>query len=146
MKNLQNKSEYALVFRFIFFMTILLFAISTVNADETYRDVPNAVKGVLDLRNWDFEKDGIIPLFGEWEYYWMQNLSPQDFLDSNNKLSGYYVYPSEITNYSINGKKLTEQGFCTYRVKILLNSKQRVPLSINFDNLKIGRASCRERV
>jgi hypothetical protein len=37
---------------------------------------PKAVKGVLDLRDWDFDSsqdsgsDGIVKLGGEWEFYW----------------------------------------------------------------------------
>ncbi len=37
---------------------------------------PKAVKGVLDLRGWDFDPstgsgtDGVINLDGEWEFYW----------------------------------------------------------------------------
>jgi len=40
------------------------------------RHAPVAVDGKLDLRNWRFEKDGIVPLNGEWEFY--PRLSGQD--------------------------------------------------------------------
>ena len=33
---------------------------------------PKAIKGVLDLRDWDFEKNGVINLDGEWEFYWKE--------------------------------------------------------------------------
>jgi len=40
------------------------------------KNPPKAVKGVLDLRDWDFDPsagsgtDGIVKLDGEWEFYW----------------------------------------------------------------------------
>ncbi len=29
---------------------------------------PKAINGTLDLRNWDFAKDGIVSLDGDWEF------------------------------------------------------------------------------
>ncbi|CAG7617119.1 Sensor histidine kinase RcsC [Paenibacillus solanacearum] len=40
---------------------------------------PSAHQGVLDARGWDFAKQGIVPLQGEWEFYEGQLLSPEDF-------------------------------------------------------------------
>jgi hypothetical protein len=56
------------------------------------KPMPKAVKGVLDLRDWDFDSsktlstslgaidterngDGIVKLDGEWEFYWEEFLS-----------------------------------------------------------------------
>ena len=41
--------------------------------------MPRAVQGILDLRGWDFGKDGVLSLEGEWEFYWQQLLAPGDF-------------------------------------------------------------------
>jgi PAS domain S-box-containing protein len=48
--------------------------------DTTRRTPPRAVKGVLDLTDWDFKKNGSVDLSGEYEFYWSQHLSPSDFL------------------------------------------------------------------
>ncbi|WP_164472855.1 ATP-binding protein [Cohnella candidum] len=40
---------------------------------------PEARGGVLDARQWNFAKQGIIPLRGEWEFYENKLLTPQDF-------------------------------------------------------------------
>jgi hypothetical protein len=45
---------------------------------------PVASKGVLDLRQWNFEKDGPIDLTGEWEFFWKQLLEPADFKTNSN--------------------------------------------------------------
>lgn len=60
--------------------------------------MPRAVQGILDLRGWDFGKDGVLSLEGEWEFYWQQLLAPGDFRNggsdfpddsSNSEDSGY---------------------------------------------------------
>jgi hypothetical protein len=40
---------------------------------------PTAVNGTLDLSRWDFEKDGIAALDGQWEFHWDRLLMPADF-------------------------------------------------------------------
>ena len=40
---------------------------------------PEAREGVLDARQWNFAKQGIVPLRGEWEFYENKLLTPQDF-------------------------------------------------------------------
>lgn len=47
--------------------------------DSPRRIMPKAVKGVLDLRDWDFKSEGPVDLSGQWEFYWKQQLYPQDF-------------------------------------------------------------------
>jgi hypothetical protein len=40
---------------------------------------PKAVKGVLDLTDWDFKIDGSVDLIGKYEFYWRQHLAPSEF-------------------------------------------------------------------
>ncbi|HYX38211.1 MAG TPA: ATP-binding protein [Oligoflexus sp.] len=40
------------------------------------KEYPRLIKGVLDVRGWDFEKDGPIPLEGEAEFYWDRFMDP----------------------------------------------------------------------
>ena len=40
-------------------------------SEKPQKNIPKAVKGILDLSQWDFEKDGVINLDGEWEFYWI---------------------------------------------------------------------------
>ncbi len=53
--------------------------------NPTY-EYPEAREGVLDARQWNFEKQGIIPLRGEWEFYADKLLTPQDFLAESKEL------------------------------------------------------------
>jgi signal transduction histidine kinase len=43
------------------------------------KEIPLPVNGVLDLRTWDFQKDGQISLTGYWEFYYKDFLSSRQF-------------------------------------------------------------------
>ena len=79
-----------------------------------------AVNGTLNLSNWDFEKDGIAYLDGEWEFYWNQLLTPQDIQNETIKPSGMFTVPGKWKNYELNGNKLDGSGYATFRLKVTL--------------------------
>ena len=83
---------------------------------------PRAIAGVLDLRGWDFERDGSIDLDGEWEFYWKQlyegtepglgtSIQPDDMFDVPALWEGY-VLPD--------GRQLDPFGYVTLRLRVLL--------------------------
>lgn len=91
----------------------------------------------MDLRSWSFEKDGVVNLKGEWEFYWKSLLITDNYKTYNkqlygDKLSGYLSFPGQWNGFSLKGKKLSGQGFATYRMKVLLPKTDRM-LSIRFD-------------
>ncbi|MFF2092388.1 ATP-binding protein [Paenibacillus sp. NPDC058174] len=65
----------------VFTVVTSLFIYEWLNPTFQY---PEARGGVLDARQWDFAKQGIVPLRGEWEFYENKLLTPQDF-DTNGK-------------------------------------------------------------
>jgi signal transduction histidine kinase len=92
---------------------------------------PKAIKGVLDLRDWDFQKDGNINLDGEWEFYWKEfpvgeelalPEEKRDYIDVPRFWNGKVV--KRITE---NGEKIEEtlerEGYATYRLKVLMKHK-----------------------
>ncbi|MBZ9634365.1 ATP-binding protein [Clostridium sp. FP1] len=83
---------------------------------HTEKNVPLAVNGVLDLRNWDFKEDGMIKLNGGWEFYDNQLLLPKDFQRDAKKNPSYEHLPGIFGN----------QGYCTYRLKLLMNNKEEL--------------------
>ena len=103
----------------IFYFVLLVFCFSC-NVTNTYRPVVSS--GYLDLSNWDFNKDGIINLNGEWEFYWNKLYTPEDF--NNNALDSkpYYLQVPGVWNaLVVDSKTLPGEGFGTYRLTIKLN-------------------------
>ncbi|MBF0396600.1 MAG: response regulator [Desulfobacterales bacterium] len=110
--------------RYMIFFILFLFMITGCEFSNSSR--PKAVKGILDLRNWDFAKDGIIDLNGEWEFYWEKLLTPQYFIKNDAPAKTDFIsVPGVWNGYKDNGKKLSGYGFATYRLIILSGHKNK---------------------
>jgi len=79
--------------------------------------IPVAKKGVLDLRGWDFEENGMIDLKGEWEFYWDTLYTVQDFKNNHLHNKEYINFGKLWSNFSTH--KYPYQGKATYHLKIL---------------------------
>ena len=57
---------------------ILILGLSCKSEKGIY-EAPTAKLGQIDLRAWDFEKQGRIQLYGEWEFYYNHLFTPEEF-------------------------------------------------------------------
>jgi len=98
---------------------ILLILLCSCESNTSIKKQPFAEKGILDLKNWDFKKDGVVYLNGNWEFYWNQLIQPKDFRDEKlfNK-TGYFKIPDKWNNHQVNSKTLTGEGYATFRLTI----------------------------
>jgi PAS domain S-box-containing protein len=85
--------------------------------------LPAAQKGIMDLRHWDFDKNGPVVLKGEWEFYWKKLISPDQFKKNKNLAFKYINAPGSWNKFEIDGKKLSGIGFATYRLKVITKEK-----------------------
>ena len=91
---------------------------------------PQPQQGILDLRDWDFSHQSIINLNGEWEFYWKQLVSCEDF-SYNIKPDAYIKVPSYWRGYQVKGESLSGMGYATYRLKVKTGQAgQRLGLKI----------------
>lgn len=90
-----------------------------------------AEHGVLDASHWDFEKNGITNLDGQWEFYWGQLIEPADF---NEKTSQSFInLPNVWNGQKINEQELDGQGYATMRLKVKISgSEKRMGLRVPF--------------
>ena len=96
------------------------------------RTPPEAVKGLLDLTGWDLAQDGPVALTGEYEFYWMQHLGPEEFAKPiPPPKTGFIRVPGYWNSYRIDGEKLPGEGYATYRLTILLSQPQEA-LALKF--------------
>ncbi len=104
---------------FILLFGIMLFGLGSCNSAGK-KMVPVAQKGIIDLRNLNFQTSENIDLTGEWEFYWGELYTPDNFIDKNKINQPAYVQIGTLWNsFFINNHP--RQGFGTYRLKILLN-------------------------
>ncbi|MCP4133656.1 MAG: hypothetical protein GY754_21995, partial [bacterium] len=86
---------------------------------------PLVKEGILDLRNWDIDKDGPVTLNGEWEFYWEKLLTPEDFTRVEKpKKTGFITVPGIWTRYPVKGKELPPEGYASFRLTILTGNNK----------------------
>ena len=74
--------------------------------------------GLLDLRSRNWQKDGIVNLTGNWEFYWHKFYSPQFLSDSSALVKQYAFVPSFWNNY-VDEPTSNGFGYATYHVMVL---------------------------
>ncbi len=100
-----------------FLAILMLFLLSSCSLNDEVQ--PIAKDGVLDLRSWDFQKQGNVNLNGEWEFYWNK-----EYKHDSLTLPEYIQVPGLWNDKLINGKKLDGHGYAIYRLRI---KKQEMP-------------------
>ncbi len=102
--------------RRIFLITgTILLAILT--GCKPFKKTQKAQRGIMDLSSWNFDKDGIKKLDGEWEFYPDTFIDPAAFRDSAFALKPDYLYVPGFWN---EGPPLHKagQGYGTYRLRV----------------------------
>lgn len=89
---------------------------------------PKAQQGVLDLTNWTFSDNGPVNLNGQWEFYYNQLLTPEDFKDNSQKPSGFIEVPSSWSTFKYDNQNIPGAGYATYRLLVNLNEESIMAL------------------
>ncbi|MBF0100945.1 MAG: response regulator [Desulfobacterales bacterium] len=84
---------------------------------------PTVRNGCIDLTYWDFSKDGIVNLQGEWAFYWGQFIPINELQKISSANTAHYIYvPGVWDGYPIDASKpdhvLPAHGFATYVLNI----------------------------
>lgn len=82
------------------------------------QSAPHAVKGVIDLRDYNFQVKGPIELKGEYEFYWNQIINPAVQDEAGEMI--YIEVPGSWHRLIKDQAEITRFGFVTYRLMILL--------------------------
>ncbi len=107
-------------------LIICLFFFSSCAQERSGRKQPAAKNGVLDLRDWDFGRDGSIALNGEWDFYWKKYLPVAGGGESGlPEKSGIIDVPRSWNNFTVNNREISGEGYATYRLRILLNGREK---------------------
>lgn len=101
-------------------------ALSSCDSGSMEIKKPVAVKGVLDLRGWNLERDGSLRLDGDWEFYWDRLPGPSDFSTQGDKNGcGFIRVPGSWEGRPVNGVILPGKGRATYRLTIIAGPDAR---------------------
>ncbi len=108
--NYPKIAEIVMILFIILLFIVLVVAIVRTNTGG----MPKAENGVVDLSGWDFEKQGTVPLSGNWAFYW------NEFADSEDSAAPdlYAKVPDVWNHYEIDGEKLPGYGYATYILRV----------------------------
>lgn len=119
---------------FIYLGIFLLVLVSLRMLWYSFRIIPEhpqAERGELDLRHWQFSDRQVITLNGEWEFYPGQFVSPAASGEQRDELDRLYMQVPGKWSSSINQKF----GYGTYRLRVLIQDTDGV-YSIQLPNVQ----------
>ncbi len=125
----------------VFFLLVVSFPIyGYIQNKALYDDNPESVQGVLDLTQWDFERDGTIPLVGEWEFYRSQLLEPADFEQRSMTEDQRAIVdvPGRWNSYIAEHGKPESTGYGTYRLQIDASDYKKGTYGIRAPNIRLA--------
>ncbi len=96
-------------------LLLLVIALLVLVAIRTraFSDDKKITDGTLDLTNWD--QSTLIPLTGEWDFYWGKFLSHENI---EQKPTLEAEIPSGWNRYELDGEQIPDTGFATYRLHV----------------------------
>ena len=138
--------DYVLALKSLFskhflLLSVLVFACCAGGCIKNEKGMPVAKDVVLDISSWNPSPYGPVTLDGQWEFYWDQLLTPDDFANGGSvpAKSGYMTFPGFWKKYELNGQPLPGTGQATFRLRILPPPDVR-QLTVRFRSI---RAACR---
>ncbi len=93
--------------------------------------LPKVKEGVMDLREWSFDSDGIVKLDGEWMFYWNKLISHEQALSDINDIHYFYL---PLYWHKYEKDSLSRFGYATYTMSVLTDETDKI-LALNIPNI-----------
>jgi signal transduction histidine kinase len=107
-------------FLLVFIVLSLAAAILAFDRSSDGPAAPRAQQGVIDLRGVDLDRQAIVNLDGEWDFYWQRFVAAEHFRDGAAPLpDGLLSLPGAWKGVPIGGQALDATGFATLHLTIL---------------------------
>ncbi len=101
--------------------SILLILLSQLMAAGNSQEWARPEKGIIDLRNYEFNEQCYLKLDGEWEFYWENFIDPDAFTKDQAPEPTLFVnVPGYWKDYRHNTLDFRGEGYATYRLRIIL--------------------------
>ncbi len=117
-------------------LAILLIISISLNSCNSDNDKPYAVNGVLNLSDYQINEQ-IIKLDGEWEFFWNQLISPNDFKKLRVVDQSYAAIPSTWYQLKKAHPSISAHGTATYRLNIYKQSDNS-SFGIKFNRINVA--------
>lgn len=106
-------SSYYRIITVVFVLAIVAFAIAMMFAPRSVV----AHNGKVTLSSENFDKNDLVSLDGDWEFYWNQFLSSEDFVGGTKpQIDAFMKVPGTWNNESVGPDTYPSHGIATYRL------------------------------
>ena len=122
-----------IVVRIVFAMIVVMMT-AACSGGLPGRERKEAVRGRLDIREWDFDRDGPVELNGAWEFHWGALLEPEWFHEIAHG-SRYQRVPGVWNGRIEQGRVLAGDGCATYRLTVMLPAAATKRLAVMIPDL-----------
>ena len=92
-----------------------------------------AKQGRMDASAWNIDRDPVLRLDGEWEFYWNKLLTPEDFAENTAQPAAYMQVPSLWSKKTVQGTTHPVFGCATYRLVL-----EQVPFRVRLALKKVN--------
>lgn len=105
-------------------LIIFIFAISACRQAQSEVEPPQAEAGVLNMQSWDVQRDGAVPLVGEWAFYWDELLTPAQ-ITADTAVSRFVSVPDNWQDYATDTLPIPSEGFATFHLQLQVPKANR---------------------
>jgi CheY-like chemotaxis protein len=91
---------------------------------------PVAAAGNLDLRSWDFRRDGIVPLDGQWRFHWGRFEDPNGTAEDGHLIR----VPGAWNDVPVGAATAGAQGHATYAITVECNDADTLALNLPLEH------------
>lgn len=116
---LHGRVRHSAALRFLIPLAALLF-LAGCNDGFSGRSAPVAAAGILDLSDWDFARDGSVPLHGEWRFYWQRLITIKDSADAAVADGRPVPVPAFWQTYANAQQDIRSFGYGTFHLRLIL--------------------------
>ena len=104
--------------------TLFIFSLLYKHDNKYTYDCPQAINGVLLLDDESYEKNSLLYLIDEWEFYQYKLLSPEDFI-SNTHVPDAMIHIGQYGGFELDDPSASPYGSATYRLNIFTGSGEQ---------------------
>ena len=93
---------------------------------SNHNDSLKGIEGIIDLKGEGFSDGTTRNLDGQWEFYWNEFITPEEFSKTRNQDNKQYIeVPGTWDNTNQELLNITASGFATYRLQIINPGKEK---------------------
>ncbi|MEW9701488.1 diguanylate cyclase [Paenibacillus sp. SI8] len=125
--------------KLIFVLLLMLVLTGCALQTEDVGASLQAKNGILDVSQ-PQSINQLVKVNGDWEFFWNQLITPEEFKKGNPPLTGFIRLPDNWDAFKVDGKELPRTGYATFRVTLILDDPEELKgllVPVMYSNYKL---------